>query len=253
MTNNKNLFIFFIIISAIFLLLFVFPSVNSKITIQFYNIKYLIYKPIEGIEKKIANYWDVISINDNNLLEISKLKAELNRLKVVNSNLIITLSKFNELNEILFSQPEGLPKSIGVKIIGNKKHLIEDNFIINKGYDSGISIGDYLINLNYVIGKVKEVNLSSSKVVSVFNRDYGEEVIIGKKSFIVSGTNDDHLIFIRQKNSTEVMNLAIGDVVKIKINNFYAELGTVELLNYNYIIKPNITDSFLAARVIIND
>ena len=252
MTENKTIFIIFLLILSFFLLLFLFPSVNSKITIQFYNIKNVIYKPIDIIEKNISNYLRIINLNNNNLIKIKKLNAEIDILKEINSNLLINLSKFNELNEILFNQPQELPKSVGVKIIGNKQQSIEDMFVIDKGYSSGVKEGDYLIKFKHIIGRVKESNFNNAKVVSIFNKNYGDEVIIGKKTFIVSGTNDDYLIFIRQKNSTEQMKLNAGEIVKIKINNFYAELGKVELLNSNYIIKPfiKVVDT---ARVLIND
>tara|TARA_B110000305_G_scaffold122668_1_gene137330 strand:- start:29 stop:535 length:507 start_codon:yes stop_codon:yes gene_type:complete len=167
--------------------------------------------------------------------------------------LINSLSKFNELNYILFDELGDFPKSVGVNIIGNKNHLIQDVFIIDKGFASGISIGDYLLSSNNIIGRVKEVNFNYSEVVGVLNLDYGDEIIIDNKSYIVSGTNDKYLRFVRRKDSTEVFNLKSGDIAKIKINNHYLNLGSVKILNDDYVIIPKLTTSYSTARVVISD
>ena len=253
MNNNKKLTILIALLAISFLLLFFFPSVNSKIIINFYNFKNFIYKPVEVIGIKIINYKNKIDLNNNNLSKISQLKREVKNLTEINNSLIIALSKFNELNEILFNQHEDLPKSVGVKIIGNKNHLIANIFVINKGYNFGISKGDYLINKKYIIGRVKEVNNNGSEVVGILNTDYGEEVLIGSDSYIVSGTNKNYLNFIRKKNTTKKMNLKIGETAKVKVGNVYLELGIVQKLNGNYIIKPNIKNNYSTARVILND
>ena len=166
--------------------------------------------------------------------------------------LVISLSKFNELNYTLFESLENFPKSVGVNIIGNKNHLIRDLFIIDKGYNSGISTGNYVISDTEIIGRIKTVNSSSSEVVGVLNVDYGDEVLIDEKSYIVSGNNTG-LIFIRQKDSTEELNLIAGDIVKIKIGNHYIKIGNVEVIDNNFIIKTKLITSYSTARVIIGD
>ena len=141
---------------------------------------------------------------------------------------------------------------VDINIIGNKNHLIQDMFIIDKGFASGISIGDYLVSSNNIIGRVKEVNFNYSEVVGILNLDYGDEIIIDNKSYIVSGTDDKYLRFVRRKDSTEVFSLKSGDIAKIKINNHYLNLGSVKILNDNFILITGL-DSYSTARVVISD
>ena len=89
-------------------------------------------------------------------------------------------------------------------------------------------------------------------MVGVLNVDYGDEVLIDEKSYIVSGNNTG-LIFIRQKDSTEELNLIAGDIVKIKIGNHYIKIGNVEEIDNNFIIKTKLITSYSTARVIIGD
>ena len=77
-------------------------------------------------------------------------------------------------------------------------------------------------------------------------------VLIDVKSYIVSGNNTG-LIFIRQKDSTEELNLIAGDIVKIKIGNHYIKIGNVEKIDNNFIIKTKLITSYSTARVIIGD
>ena len=251
MNKNKLLILTFIITSC-FVLTFLFPSINSKIRIHFFSAKYFIFKPIESIGISITNYLDIFNLQKNNMRNIRNLENKITNLETINNNLLIKLSN-NELNEILFNELAATPKTIGVKIIGNKNHIIEDLLIIDKGFYSGISAGDYLISKNHIIGRVKEVNSNFSEVVSIFNVDYGDEVLVGEKSFIIRGTNNNYLSFVRQKDTTEDLNLNIGDIAKIKVNNFYINIGKVEFLNSNFIIKPTSTSSYSTARVLISD
>ena len=89
--------------------------------------------------------------------------------------------------------------------------------------------------------------------MGVLNHDYGDEIIIDNKSYIVSGTNDKYLRFVRRKDSTEVLSLKSGDIAKIKINNHYLNLGSVKILNDIFVIIPKLTTSYSTARVIISD
>ena len=89
-------------------------------------------------------------------------------------------------------------------------------------------------------------------MVGVLNLDYGDEVLINEKSYIISGNNTE-LIFIRQKDSTEELNLIVGDIAKIKIGNHYIKIGNVDLLDNKFVIKTKLITSYSTARVIIGD
>ena len=252
MTNNKKLLLLFIILFISFILVFFFPSIGSKIRSQFYFSKDILYTPVESLINNTQHYFNVLKTKNKNINEIKKLEREILNLKSINLMLINSLSKFNELNYILNEDLEDFPKSLGVNIIGNKNHLINDLFIIDKGFSSGISAGNYVISNNNVIGRIKTVNSNNSEVVGILNVDYGDEVLIDKKSYIVSGNNKE-LIFIRQKDSTEDLKLNVGDIAKIKINNHYLKIGHVKLLNSDFVIETKLITAYSTARVIISD
>jgi cell shape-determining protein MreC len=251
-TNNKKLLFLFIIIIISFILVFFFPSIGSKIRTQFFYSKDIAYKPVKSLINNTQYYFDILKTNNNYIDEVKKLEKEIFNLKSINSMLVISLSKFNELNYTLFETLEDSPKSVGVSIIGNKNHLFRDLFIIDKGYSSGISTGNYVTSDNKIIGRIKTVNYNSSEVVGVLNFDYGDEVLINEKSYIISGNNTE-LIFIRQKDSTEELNLIVGDIAKIKIGNHYIKIGIVDLLDNKFVIKTKLITSYSTARVIIGD
>ena len=252
MTNNKKLLLLFIILVISFILVFFFPSIGSKIRSEFYYSKDILYTPVKSLINNTQHYFDVLKTNNKNVNKIKKLEMEILNLKSMNLMLINSLSKFNELNYILNEDLEDFPKSLGVNIIGNKNHLINDLFIIDKGFSSGISAGNYVISNNNVIGRIKTVNSNNSEVVGILNVDYGDEVLIDRKSYIISGNNKE-LVFIRQKDSTEELKLNVGDIAKIKVNNHYLKIGYVKLLNSNFVIETKLITAYSTARVIISD
>ncbi|MDA1284104.1 MAG: hypothetical protein O3C61_04180, partial [Proteobacteria bacterium] len=101
MTNNKKVLFLFIIIIILFVLVFFFPSIGSKLRIDFYSSKNFIYKPFKALSEEMTNYLKILNINNQNIEIISSLKNENTNLKEINNMLINSLSKFNELNYIL--------------------------------------------------------------------------------------------------------------------------------------------------------
>ena len=129
MTNNKKIIFLFFIIIITFVLVYFFPSIGSKVRINFYSSKDLIYKPFRALSEEVTNYLKVLNTNNQNIEMISDLKNENTNLKEINNMLINSLSKFNELNYILFDELGDFPKSVGVNIIGNSR---SKSFIYNK-------------------------------------------------------------------------------------------------------------------------
>ncbi len=220
---------------------------------NFFLIKDNIYKPLDIFQIKLTDYISTFKASIARERYVKSLTSEIKQLKITNNNLILALSKFNELNEILYEDLLTIPRSVGVRIIGNKSHSIDDNFIIDKGKASGITMGDYVISNNFLIGRVKSVGIKTSEVVSILSLDYGDEVLINDKSYIVSGTNKQHLVFVRQKNSTQDLIIKIGASVKIKTGKHYLILGKVSLMDNNFIITPTLLSNYSSGRVILND
>ena len=66
--------------------------------------------------------------------------------------------------------------------------------------------------------------------------DYGDEVIINNELFIVTGTNNNYLSFLRQKNDIEEISLKKN--LKVVIKNEFVDLtlGKIDFINQQAVI-----------------
>ena len=94
---------------------------------------------------------------------------------------------------------------------------------------------------------------NTSEVVTVKSINYGDEVFVNGKSYIVTGTNNDHLSFIRQKESTQIPDLKSGDLATVQLNNVILRLGTVYFENDQALLITNDFTNLENLRAITND
>jgi rod shape-determining protein MreC len=112
------------------------------------------------------------------IVEIGTLKEENSRLQMQNSELSAQIEKSNEINlqnEILMSQLGAdltenwnlsLARILGVDRAGPSEHVVVD-----LGSQDGIEVGDPVILGDILVGDVREVYLSTSRVRLVTNRN----------------------------------------------------------------------------------
>ena len=93
------------------------------------------------------------------------------------------------------------------------------------------TIGDYIIDGLSIVGRVVNINFNTSEVITVKSINYGDEVFINGKSYIVSGTNNNYLSFLRQKESTEIPDFKAGDIAVIYLDYITLRLGVVSYEN----------------------
>ena len=253
MINNKKVFLIYILSFFLFITLILFPNYNSKTKLLTYSLKEKIESPFIYISNKVRNFFVALNLNYNYSETIRILESENEYLRSINKYLLTLNSKFSEQNRIFHKSNVEIPISVGVKIIGDKNLVYNNNFIINKGSNSGLTLGNYIIDGLNIVGRVININFNTSEVVTVKSINYGDEVFINGKSYIVSGTNNNYLSFLRQKNSTEIPDFKSGDIAVVHLDNVILRLGVVYLDNDQPVILTSNIKNLENLRAIKND
>ena len=253
MINNKKVFLIYIICFFLFLTLILFPNYNSKTKLFTYFVKEKIESPLILVANEVKNLFLVLNLNIDFMNTINKLEDENNYLRSINKYLLTLTSKYSEQNKIFQQSDIKIPISIGIQVLGDRNLVYNKNFIINKGSKNGLVIGDYIIDGLNIIGRVVNINRNTSEVVTVKSVNYGDEVFINGKSYIVSGTNNNYLSFLRQKESTEIPDFQAGDIAVVLLDDLILRLGIVSYDNNQPILlTPDITN-FENLRAVTND
>ena len=253
MINNKKVFLIYIICFFLFLTLILFPNYNSKTKLFIFSVKEKIESPFILLGNEVQDLFMVLNLNSNYIDTIKKLESNNNYLRSINNYLLILTSKYSEQNKIFHQSTIKIPISVGVKVLGDRNLVYNKNFIINKGSKNGLIIGDYIIDGLNVVGRIVNTNLNTSEVVTINSINYGDEVFINGKSYIVSGTNNNYLSFLRQKESIEITDLKPGDVASVNLDNVTLRLGIVSFENDQPILITPVDTNLENLRAITND
>ena len=253
MINNKKFFLIYIICFFLFLTLVLFPNYNSKTKLFTYFLKDKVESPFIFISNEVRDLFLVINLNFDHMNTIKKLEDDNNYLRSINKYLLTLTSKYSEQNKIFHQSSIKLPISVGVQVLGDRNLVYNKNFIINKGSNNGLAIGDYIIDGLSIVGRVVNINFNTSEVITVKSINYGDEVFINGKSYIVSGTNNNYLSFLRQKNSTEITDFKTGDIATVHLDNVILRLGIVSFDNNQPILLTSDITNFENLRAVTND
>ena len=253
MINNKKVFLTYIICFFLFLTLILFPNYNSKTKLFTYFLKDKLESPFIFVGNEIKDSFLVINLNFDHMNTIKKLEDDNNYLRSINKYLLTLTSKYSEQNKIFHQSNIELPISVGVKVLGDRNLVYNKNFIINKGSNHGLTIGDYIIDGISIVGRVVNINFNTSEVVTVKSINYGDEVFINGKFYIVSGTNNNYLSFLRQKESTEIPDFQSGDIAVVHLDNVILRLGIVSFDNNQPILLTSDITNLENLRAVTND
>ena len=253
MINNKKVFLIYIICFFIFCTLILFPNYNSKTKLFIYFLKDKVESPFIFVGKEVRDLFLVLNLNFDYMNTIKKLEDENNYLRSINKYLLTLTSKYSEQNKIFHQFSIKLPISVGVQVLGDRNLVYNKNFIINKGSNSGLAIGDYIIDGLSIVGRVVNINSNTSEVVTVKSINYGDEVFINGKSYIVSGTNNNYLSFLRHKESTEIPDFQAGDIAVVHLDDITLRIGIVSYENNQPILLTSDVTNFENLRVVTND
>ncbi len=231
MINNKKIFLVYIVFFFVFLTFLLFPKYGENTKLYSYFIKDKLETPFGFVGLKINNFYSLFQSNKLHLKNITLLEKENEYLININKYLLTITSKYNDQHKIFHENYPTIPKTIGASVIGDRNLSLNRNFIINKGKQNGVAIGNYVLDGLNVVGRIKSITNYNAEVVTIISNDYGDEVVINNELFIVTGTNNNYLSFLRQKNSIEKVNFKKNQKVIIKNESIDLILGKIDFIN----------------------
>ncbi len=154
MINNKKVFLIYIICFFLFCTLILFPNYNSKTKLFIYFLKDKVESPFIFVGKEVRDVFLVLNLNFDYMNTIKKLEDENNYLQSINKYLLTLTSRYSEQNKIFHQSSVKIPISVGVQVLGDRNLVYNKNFIINKGSNSGLAIGDYIIDGLSIVGRL---------------------------------------------------------------------------------------------------
>lgn len=253
MINNKKVFILYIICFFLFTTLFVFPKYSNDFRLFSFYIKEKIEEPFFYLNKNFENFLYTFREKRYLIQRNEELLKRNEFLHSVNNYLKLISSKYNDQYKVFHDANLPIPKSIGVKVIGDRNLTFNKSFIINKGSNHGIKISNYVIDGKEIIGRVKSVYSDTADVVTVKSIDYGEEIMINGRSYIVTGTNNDYLSFLRKKDSAQEYNFSKNQTAYVKNNSINLILGKIDYKDQRPILYTKYNFNLDNLRVVLDD
>jgi len=251
--NNKKVFLTYILVFFVFLTFILFPKYENITKLYSYYIKENLENPFRYIDSKISNLYSLFQSNKLHLSNISKLQKENDYLTNINQYLKTVITKYSDQHKIFHNDYPKIPISIGVSVIGDRDLSLNKNFIINKGKESGIVVGDYVLDGVDVVGRIKSITSNNAEVVTVYSNDYGDEVVIDNQLFIVTGTNNNYLSFLRKKDTIVEAFFKKNQKVIIKKELVNLILGRIGFIDQQPVVFPKQKLNLDNLRVLIND
>ena len=235
-----------IIFSILFLILggINFKPINYlKIAIKeiVYRSTFIVSTPENFIKEsylKVQIHLNLYNINKKNELEVANLRAK----DLLNEFLVLENKRLKKIVDDYIVESE----STFAKVLSDKNSPFFKSIIVNKGSKHGINLGSIVMDNEYLVGKIVEVNFTSSRVLLLSDLNSKIPVIlepIGLLS-ILSGTGEDYGTIQYNKNESIVESdviiytSGIGDlfkagipVGKITINNSENEDQKIEFFS----------------------
>ena len=143
-------------------------------------------------EKKINDsfsfldeYFNVYKVNQN-------LKDEIDQLNTKNLNFIFLENENKKLKEII-GENINISEGIISKVLIDKDGQFLKSIILNKGSKDGIKKGMVVLEKNYLVGQIIEVNFATSRAILISDLNSNIPVVLEPGSFqsILSGTGKE--------------------------------------------------------------
>ena len=193
-----------IVFSLLILILggFSFKPINYlKLTIKeiVYRSTFIVSIPEKFIKEKYQvtqEHIDLYNINERNELELNDLRA-----KVLLDNFIVLENKrLKMIVEDYLVESE----KVYAKVLSDKNSPFLKSIIINKGSNHGIKFGAVIKDKEYLVGKVVEVNYTTSRVLLLSDINSKIPVLIEPQGILSilsgSGSNDGVIQYSKKEN-----------------------------------------------------
>ena len=253
--GNKQRFslIFLIFLSLAFLFLgkINFEPINQvKIVIRevVYRSSFIVSVPENYLKKTYKNIKNHFVIY-NDYFEIKSEIEKINSERTVDQFIIEENKRLKKIIDDYVAESE----EVVAKIIIDKNSPFLRSLIVNKGSKNNIKLGMAVLDKNYLIGKVVEVNFLTSRVLLLSDLNSKIPVIIEPGGFqsILSGTGKNHGIIqylkenylIEDKNTVYTSGagglfkagIPIGKIVKNQLEepnkvNFFSDFSQLRFV-----------------------
>ena len=194
--QNKQRFSLLSLITFSLLILilggFNFKPVNYlKMTIKeiAYRSTFIVSAPENFIKEKYQNiqtHINLYNVNKNNELELKYLRAK----DLLNNFLVLENKRLKLIVEDYVIESD----SIYAKVLSDKNSPFLKSIIINKGSKHGINLGSVVKDNQYLVGKIVEVNFTTSRVLLLSDINSKIPVLIEPQGImaILSGSKENN-------------------------------------------------------------
>ena len=133
----------------------------------------------------LEEYFNVYKVNQN-------LKDEIDQLNTKNLNFIFLENENKKLKEII-GENTNISEGIISRVLIDKDGQFLKSIILNKGSKDGIKKGMVVLEKNYLVGQIIEVNFATSRAILISDLNSNIPVVLEPGSFqsILSGTGKE--------------------------------------------------------------
>ena len=218
-----------------------------------YRISFIVSIPEKQLQKSITiinehvSMYSEYKVMENKIRQLENNNLNSNFLQSENSRLKRLIDEYiTESDELV------------AKVLLDKDSPFLKSIIVNKGSKDKVSLGMAVLDENYLVGKIVEVNYSTSRVLLISDLNSKIPVIIepGNVQSILSGSGKDHGEIQYFKSSREISSenvvftsgsggifkagIPVGKIENVRINKNYVtrflsnldQLTFVKLVSY---------------------
>ena len=211
-SNKQQFSLLALIIFSIFL---IFLSNLNFVGIKYIKIgineaTYRLSTLVSFPEKKLNQSAKFINDYFNVYKENQYLKNEIDKLNSKKLNNIYLENENKRLKELV-GENISIPDGIVSRVLIDKDGKFLKSIIMNKGSKDGIKIGMVVLEKNYLVGQVIEVNYTTSRAILISDLNSNIPVVIEPGIFqsILSGTGKDYGLIKYSKNKIDLSENAI--------------------------------------------
>ena len=194
-SNKQQFSLLALILFSIFL---IFLSNLNFVGIQYlkmgvnevtYRLSAIISYPEKKINKTFIFLTDYLNVYKEN----QNLKNEIDKLNINKYNNTFLQNENKKLKEIIGENTNNSDSVIS-KVLIDKDGQFLKSIILNKGSKAGIKKGMVVLEKNYLVGQIIEVNFTTSRAILISDLNSNIPVVIEPGSFqsILSGTGKNY-------------------------------------------------------------
>lgn len=155
--------------------------------------------------------------------EYKKKKLEVDRLKTRLVGMEEVVRENTRLEKLLDFKRRLVYSASAASIVGRDLSRWNSSFIIDKGEDDGVELGQPVVNEVGVVGKIAEISAQNSKVIMATDPQFSVAAMVqrSRESGVISGTLEG---MCRLKFVKENADIRVGDkVITSKLSTTFPE------------------------------